>query len=179
MHRTAYNAMFESLTAAERAAFRAQFFTPGNVWKPDNPVTQATGLRGDRPVIVNKYPDVKGHSINDATTLEQWITSILVLTGKDRMSPPAGWRGGARGTDYGMGLMGMDNKSVHGSSLALFEYRQTDNRVEQKEMSGKGVGMYYWAEWMKERYVAAEEWNKTLEPVGMWDDFGAMFAEHE
>jgi hypothetical protein len=164
MARTAYSKMFNSMKAAEQTEFSSLFFTTvGKKWIEDNPVSKATKIGGTGRLIPNKYLDAKGHKVEDKTTLDQWITEIIKNGEKsDAMSPPYAWGGGGVG-GYGMGLLDMDKDSIPGTPLTLLEYRQTDNREEMGETSGKNLSMYTWFDFAEEEFSKAKEYDASLE----------------
>jgi hypothetical protein len=155
MARTKYVEMAKAL-GAERANFKNLFFS-GSAWKADNPVSKATGVLGDKPLIPKKYLDSSEHKISSTTTLKQWMTELCAGGAKDAMSPPKGWAG-----NYGMGLLGMDTASAV-DPLVLLEYRKTDNLDDADETSGKDLPAAMWETYVEEQFDKALVWNGTLQ----------------
>lgn len=166
MNRNSFDKMLKSMAQEQQTEFKALFYGPDDAWKAANPITTATGVNETARVIPNPYLDADEDRVNNATTLKGWVDSIFAAAAiddeddydTDLMSPPQGWRGG----NYGMGLLDMDTESVADTSLALFEYRHTDNREDMGETEGKSLSVYEWASWMEERFDKAQAWNETL-----------------
>lgn len=157
MARTRYSDMAQAL-GPKLAAFKALFLQGEDTWKPNNPITNATGVAGGTRVIPNRYSlGEEGRTTGSPLTLKQWIIQLCDEgTERDGMSPPQGWAGG----NYGMGYMGMDAESAD-DPLVLLEYRQTDNRTAMGETSGKSVPAAEWPNYVSEQFEKAYEWNSS------------------